>query len=447
MNKQGMDRSVLIACPDSRPPAYQAAVGLGRAGLLGSFLTATYYDPAGRMARLARKLAPRRFERAERFLLRRHDEEIPGRLVRSVPSYDLALRVESRLGSRWPAARRALARARTDRFDARLARTIASLRPDLLLAFSDVASTHALAACRSRGIPSVLSMVHGDVREECQVLEREAERAPEFLPIYLGDTQLDSAELRWLHDRRLREIELADRIVVPSTHIAETIIRHGTPRERVRVIPYAADCRRFRPAAKRSPGSECTFLFAGGVSQRKGIGYLLEAWRKVRRPGWKLQLLGSLPRALGPIRSYLDEVELLGQVAHAEMPARMAAADVFVFPSLFEGSAVVTYEALACGLPLVVTPQAGSVVRHGKEGLLVPAGDVAALAAAIERLGLDFALRSQMGQAARARALEFDWPRYQQALVEVIGELIDPEVDGTRIGAVNAQSRCIEVGV
>ena len=56
----------------------------------------------------------------------------------------------------------------------------------------------------------------------------------------------------------------------------------------------------------------------------------------------------------------------------------MAAADVFVFPSLFEGSAVVTYEALACGLPCVVTPEAGSVVRDGVEGLVVPSADVEA---------------------------------------------------------------------
>ena len=56
----------------------------------------------------------------------------------------------------------------------------------------------------------------------------------------------------------------------------------------------------------------------------------------------------------------------------------MAAADVFVFPSLFEGSAVVTYEALACGLPSIVTPNAGSVVRDGVDGFHVPAGDVGA---------------------------------------------------------------------
>ncbi len=79
----------------------------------------------------------------------------------------------------------------------------------------------------------------------------------------------------------------------------------------------------------------------------------------------------------------------------------MAAADVFVFPSLFEGSAVVTYEALACGLPSIVTAEAGSVVRHGLEGLVVPARDVEALAEAMERLGCDPGLREDFAASAR----------------------------------------------
>jgi glycosyltransferase involved in cell wall biosynthesis len=102
----------------------------------------------------------------------------------------------------------------------------------------------------------------------------------------------------------------------------------------------------------------------------------------------------------------------------------MAAADVFVFPTLFEGSAVVTYEALACGLPSIVTPNAGAVVREGAEGMLVPAGDVERLAAAIERLGGDPALRAAMARAARRRALEFTWRRYHAALEDAVGGLV-----------------------
>jgi glycosyltransferase involved in cell wall biosynthesis len=186
------------------------------------------------------------------------------------------------------------------------------------------------------------------------------------------------------------------------------------------VIPYAADTKRFRPDSIKRHGPSCTFLFAGGITQRKGIKYLLEAWRRVRRPGWRLQLLGPLPRDPGPLHEYLDEVELLGRVGHDEVPARMAAADVFVFPSLFEGSAVVAYEALACGLPSIVTPNAGAVVRDGIEGFVVPPCDIEALADRMERLGADPELRAGLAVAARARALEFDWPRYQAALIDAL---------------------------
>lgn len=418
----GPAASVLVGCPDARPPAYQAAVGLARAGCLDGFLTGYYYRGPGPITAGVRLLAPGRYDRFRRAVGRRHEPGIPPDRVRSAPSFDLSLAAEARLAVRRPSLRRRLARGRTERFDRTLARLLERTRPGAALIFSDVGSGHALPACRRLGIPSILSMVHGDVREERAVLDREAVRSPAFFPIYLGDGRLDLDELAWLHDRRLRDIALADRILVPSEHIAATLARHGTSRERIRVVPYAADTGRFAPDPDKRHEAGCTFLFAGGITQRKGIGYLLEAWRRVRRPGWRLQLLGALPADPGPLAAYLGEVEHLGRVGHAEMPARMAAADVFVFPSLFEGSAVVTYEALACGLPSVVTPEAGSVVRDGRDGLVVPSADVEALAAAMERLGADPALRAEMAGSARRRAEAFDWPRYQAALLDAVGE-------------------------
>jgi hypothetical protein len=428
MDVQPRKARVLVACPDARPPAYQAVVGMSRFGLLDGFVTSTYYEPAGRSAGLMRRIAPRRFARIERVLYRRHDPEIPSGCVDAVPSFDLALRLEGCLARMAPAVKRAIARWRVSRFDAAVARVIRRDRPDALLVFSDVGSQTTLPLCKNLRIPTILSMVHGDVREEVELLETEAEAAAEFMPIYLGDGKLDRDELAWLHRRRLRDLALAERVVVPSDHIASALAHHGTPRDRIAVIPYAADCRRFRPFAKAAQ-STCTFLFAGGITQRKGIKYLLEAWRMIRRPGWTLQLLGPLPRDTSPLAPYLDLVEPLGRVSHAEMPERMAAADVFVFPSLFEGSAVVTYEALACGLPSVVTPSAGSVVRDGLEGFVVPPRDVPALAARMEWLGRDQALRARMARAARARALEHDWPRYHAALAGLVERLVDLGID------------------
>jgi len=432
METRPFDEPMLVACPDARPPAFQAVIGLARARLLRGFVTSSYFDRAGRLAALARRLAPGRFARLEPILLRRHHPEIPPERVRTIPSFDVSLRLEARLGERLPRLKGALARWRTGWFDARLAHIVERTRPGAVLLFSDVGSAVTLPLCRRLGIPAIVSQVHGDVRDEQQVLEAEAAAAPDFMPMYLGGAHLDRDLLAWLHERRLRDLALADRILVPSDHIALSLVRHGTERDTLHVIPYAADCRRFRPLAGKEHGANCTFLFAGGISQRKGIKYLLEAWRRIRRPGWRLQLLGPLPTNAGPLGPYLELVEPLGRVSHAEMPARMAAADVFVFPSLFEGSAVVTYEALACGLPSVVTPNAGSVVRDGLEGFIVPPRDVPALAARLEQLGLDPNLRARMAGAARSRALAFDWPRYHAALAEVVSDLVGHERDRSR---------------
>lgn len=294
----------------------------------------------------------------------------------------------------------------------------------MLFAFSDVASEFALPTCRDLGIPTIVSVVHGEPREELEILAREASLSPEFFPTYLGGERLDLDDLAWLHERRRRDAKLADRLLVPSEHIAERYRQAGIPAGKVEVVPYAADTSRFRPGPHKRLGDGCTFLFAGGACQRKGIGYLLKAWQLVRRPGWRLQLLGALPADDGPLRPYLDGVELLGRVPHGEVPGRMASADVFVFPSLFEGSAVVTYEAMACGLPSIVTANAGSVVRDGTDGRLVPAADVGSLARAMEELGGDRGLRDAWGASARSRAEAFDWARYQGSLRASVVEMI-----------------------
>jgi glycosyltransferase involved in cell wall biosynthesis len=410
---------VLIACPDSRPPAYQAVIGLNRFGLLDQFLTGFYYPAEHRIAGLIRRVAPRRYGRHERILRKRFHPEIPSDRVCTTWSFDLALAIENRVS----VLRRSLARWRTRQFDHWLMRRIERTRPDVVFIFSDVGSEFTLPRCRELGIPTVLSVVHGDVNEEIEVLERESCRAPEFMPIYLGDGCLDRNELNWLHDRRRNDAYWADRILVPSDHLASAYERQGTGRDRLRVIPYAADLQRFTPATNKEHNSSCTFLFAGGITQRKGIGYLLQAWQRLRRPGWRLQLLGALPSHFAPLTDYLDGVEWLGRVPHGEVPALMASADVFVFPSLFEGSAVVTYEALACGLPSIVTPAAGSVVRDGIEGLIIPPGDVDALALAMADLGSSPDRRAMMARSARQRAEEFSWERYHAALVAVVTEL------------------------
>ena len=93
-------------------------------------------------------------------------------------------------------------------------------------------------------------------------------------------------------------------------------IRHA-PRAKIRVIPYAADCRQFTRWPGKCHDADCTFLFAGGITQRKGIKYLLEAWSGSAGPDGNSSSSEPLPAKPGPLQPYLDMVEPLGRVSHA----------------------------------------------------------------------------------------------------------------------------------
>jgi len=216
--------------------------------------------------------------------------------------------------------------------------------------------------------------------------------------------------------RAMAEMEVADYVLIPSDFVRRTFLERGFPESKLLQVPFGTDTSRFRPADGRGPHPFRT-LFVGQVGIRKGVPYLLEAWRQL---GWRdaeLWLLGRVSpemKAILPSYRNLPGVRFIGYTP--DPVAVFQSADVFAFPTIEEGSALVTYEALACGLPVVTTPNAGSVVRDGVEGFIVPIRDVEVLAAALERLRADERLRLEMSRAAQVRAEEFTWEKYGDKL-------------------------------
>lgn len=219
--------------------------------------------------------------------------------------------------------------------------------------------------------------------------------------------------------RSIGELQRADYVLVPSAIVRESCIKEGIDARKIIVLPFGADVNRFVPKPKNAD-RPFRAVFVGQVGIRKGIPYLLEAWKRLGWQDAELWLVGRvLPEVRAILESYRDlpGVHLVG---FSGSPARAyQEADLFVFPSIEEGSALVTYEAMACGLPVVTTPNAGAVVQDGIEGFIVPARDVEALAARMEQLRADERLRNELGQAARARALEFSWERHGDRLAAV----------------------------
>jgi glycosyltransferase involved in cell wall biosynthesis len=144
--------------------------------------------------------------------------------------------------------------------------------------------------------------------------------------------------------------------------------------------------------------------------------------------GWQdaeLWLAGRVDLPVPLLAQYrnMSGVRFLGHVSSIQDVFQQA--DVFVFPSLAEGSALVTYEAMASGLPVVVTFNAGSVARDGEDGFIIPARNPKAIAESLERLRADDRLRKKMGEAARERVDMFTWKRYGDRVAEELRHVYD----------------------
>ena len=216
-------------------------------------------------------------------------------------------------------------------------------------------------------------------------------------------------------ERFIEEYDLADTIVVLSQKAAETFRVQGFGDDKLFYLPRGVDIARFKPGT-RPPLFRA--MFSGALIERKGIHHLLEAWHRLELKNAELWLVGALHgEAKTHLKKYWrDNIKVVGFVHDLEK--YLSQGTVHIFPSQCEGSAKVTYEAAACGLPQITTREAGDVVRDGVEGLIIAPGKVDELAAAILELYRDPDKVERMSTAARQRvAGNFTWDHFRTRLL------------------------------
>ncbi len=229
---------------------------------------------------------------------------------------------------------------------------------------------------------------------------------------------------RRLVDRQLREYDETDYICVPSQFTLKSHLEHGIPRTRLLHVPYGVDLTGFRAAGTRGRPFR---IIAVGLSIRKGTPYLLDAVARLRVPDVELWLAGDATPDLDPILSRSrTPYRRLGKLSQAALAQAYRDASVFVLPSIEEGLALVILEAMASGLPVVVTPNTGAedIITDGREGLLVPPGDPDALAQALLSLYEDDDRRIAMGEAAVGTASAWSWDAYGDRVAAVYADVL-----------------------
>jgi glycosyltransferase involved in cell wall biosynthesis len=207
----------------------------------------------------------------------------------------------------------------------------------------------------------------------------------------------------------------ADLLVCPSTFVRDDLLSHGIDGSRMTVAPYGVNSKWVSLETTPEPGR---VLFAGSAILRKGIHTLAQA-ATLLGSRYRIRVAGQVSQKVLKHPAARD-LEFLGHLSQAELAHEFANADVFAFPSLAEGAAGVTGEALGAGLPVVTTSQAGSVVRDGIEGHIIPARDPESLAEAVASIVENREKREAMSRAARLRARKHNWDAFARTVIDAI---------------------------
>jgi glycosyltransferase involved in cell wall biosynthesis len=388
-----MSGGLLISQPVHQH-AYELVVAAQEAGVLEEFVTGMYVsDPSLRWWPFE---GPGVVSLLQRQLRRRWHPEIDPLRVRTISRYHVAAL----------AARPALHRCSTSTevrmqnwahraFD----RAVGRLLPEL----TQVRAVHAFEGAALATFEAVHRLGHLAILDVPNAYERMLEvdrntRVSDNYPTLIK-----------------QERSLADFLLVPSLHVSGCLLENGVPSEKIVYIPYGVDVGRFRPSQPN--GDVFRVLFVGQVSSRKGVMVLFDAWRRLALPDAELVVVGAVWLTSDELRRMPKNVRLVGAVPKHEVHEWFAGADVFAFPSLCEGSALVTYEAMASSLPVIVTAQSGSVATDGVDGFVVDAADVEALADRLHILYTDRELRVELGRAAR-RTIEgaYTWRHYRERI-------------------------------
>ncbi len=348
-------------------------------------------------------------------LLERETPDIPGSRIRSFPCFGLWRALRQRSAA--TPGQRLRDYAQWNRRFCELVRDRWPEGANAAYVFNS-AGLEVLQHAATRRAKAVLDQTAAPWAVDEPLLARERE-------VWTGWEHEGTAREDWepLAERERGEWALADRIICGSDYVVESVGRVGGPVGKCVVVPYGVSPAQFQTAPAKAGAGPLRVLYAGTVQLRKGIQYLLEAARRIKPGRVVIRAVGPVRVSNSAARQLQPLIELAGAVSRASMQREYDAADVLVLPSLSEGSANVCYEALACGLPVVTTPNAGSPVRDGQEGFVVPVRSPEALADRIETLAADRRLVGELSRRAAERAREFTWERYRDRLLSALAPL------------------------
>ena len=211
-----------------------------------------------------------------------------------------------------------------------------------------------------------------------------------------------------------------DIVYVNSEHYRRCWIERGIPAEKIKILPRGLDTSLFHPSRRTDAfrekfgarNGEPVLLYVGRISKEKDLDVLVARLPKLREnhPATRLVFVGDGPY-LKELRDALPDAVFTGYLSGGELARAFASADIFVFPSTTDTFGNVVLEAMASGLPAIVSDTGGprELVKNGVTGYITHSRDIEDFTSATERLLADPTLRETMRSNARAAVQNRDW--------------------------------------
>jgi alpha-maltose-1-phosphate synthase len=299
-------------------------------------------------------------------------------------------------------------------FDSRVARRLRELRVDAVYAYEGGA-LRTFRQAKQQGVTTLYDLTSGHWYWERDLLREEEMRNPEMASVLpkLSDSERHMRE-------KDEELALADFVIVASQHVRRTLAG-VVPEDRILVVPYGAPPIFTRPVRRTESRTPLRVLFAGALHQRKGIGYLLKAVEMLGSDV-DLTLIGQRFAPNEIVDTACRRWRWFETIPHGRVLDLMTQSDVLVLPSISEAFGLVVTEALACGLPVIVTPNVGAsdLIRDGREGFIVPVCSAEAIAGRLDALNRDRELLAHMSSDAQLTAAKHSWEAYRETWAQTV---------------------------
>lgn len=411
-SKSNQPFEVIVSHPAKQGNIYERPLAAQRHGIPVKFLTGLYYKPEQFPYSLVKFLPAYKRDSVLHQLEKRRLPELNPEFVISLggPWLEMIFRSLALLNA-WQETHDWLASQWIERL-------VPPSKPTLLHCF-DGSAKRTLRAAKKRGITTMYEITIPAIAGSLVAEERSR----------LGFSENSYRLWQSWVEHLIEEYWAADYVIAQSTLTVDYLLRLGIAAKRVVLLPLGVDVNRFHPIAAKDTAHPFRALFVGQLGIRKGLHHLLEAWQQLDLPNAELLLAGSIDKhQFGDkvLEKYQGAYRWLGFVDE-QLPKVYQNSDIFILPSLAEGAALVMHEALASGLPCIVSANVGCTLRDGIEGFVISVGDVEALKDRIRRLYLNPELRRAMGVAARVQAERFTWQEYSRRLILMYQTILSGE--------------------